>query len=321
MIQTWLDKLRRYLPQPPVTTLHSLLIDEAEMQLLRAEASQQFGSLIRFERSVAHQRLGDRLSRFRGQGFEFEENRRYQPGDEHRLINWRQFARRGELFTKVFIEERRPEVTLLVDRRATMRFGTRTRLKAALAAQLAVYTLLQANHQVIPVGGVVLDEETRWFFPALGEVGLAPLMETIIAPCPPQPFEREQESLQQVLSQLDMRLGEGSFILLLSDFWDLEPELAAPVLHRLGEKHTVQAIQIHDQVEKILPPLDPLLIEDSGSGQTLVIDDHGRAYHSAIEQHQFALQDCFAQNGIAFHPCDTKCSWRDCLRHAIQGTA
>jgi len=322
----WLAQLRRSLPRlSPVATaaVEQPLIDDQQLQELRAQAAQSLPALIRFEHNVAQPRIGDRLSRFRGQGFEFEENRIYQPGDEQRLINWRLYARRGELYSKVFVEERRPEVVVLVDRRAAMRFGTRVRLKAALAAQLAIITLFQARQRMIAAGGVVLEDSAHWFSPEQGQVGLDALIEAIRAPCPPQLFDRQQESLQGVLAQLDLRLRAGCFILLLSDFADLDVDTSAPILRRLGEKHTVQAIRIQDAVESRLPPIQPLLIDNPGSDPMLVdgreANRDGR-YHAAVEQQWHALQTCFTQSRIAVYSCEAASEWRDCLQQAAWGT-
>ncbi|MFP3874203.1 MAG: DUF58 domain-containing protein [Thiohalophilus sp.] len=305
------------------TTVDQPLIDEQQLQELRARAA-SLPALIRFEHHVAQPRIGDRLSRFRGQGFEFEENRIYQPGDEQRLINWRLYARRGELYSKVFVEERRPEVAVVVDRRATMRFGTRVRLKATLAAQLAVITLLQARQRMIAAGGVVLEDSARWFSPAQGSTGFDALLAAIRAPCPPQSFDREQESLAEVLAQLALRLNDGCFILLLSDFADLDAERSAPILRRLGEKHTVQAIRIQDAVESALPPIQPLLIDNPGA-DPMVVDGReanrdGR-YREAVEQQWQAVQACFTGSRIAAHACDAADEWRDCLQQAARETA
>lgn len=318
MNHNWLDRLRHYLPQISSPGRYPPLLDMAERQALQAFASQPGNTLIQFDRSVTQQQLGDRLSRFRGQGFEFEENRRYQQGDEQRLINWRLFARRGELFTKTFVEERRPEVHVLIDRRASMRFGTHIRLKATLAAQLATVTLLQAHHQFVPCGGVVLDDEAQWFTPALGHHAISPLLEAIAAPCPPQPFEQEQESLQQVLFELGMRLTEGSFILLLSDFADLDTRTVTPALQRLTERHTVQAIQIRDIVETELPDIRPLLIEDNNSDQALVINDDND-YRSMIAKRQTQFLECFTQSRINLFSCYAHVDWQQCLQRAVYG--
>ncbi|TDY02820.1 DUF58 domain-containing protein [Thiohalophilus thiocyanatoxydans] len=323
----WLTQLRRYLPPlSPVTTAASdqPLLAAGDLQPLRARASQPHPSLIRFEHNVAQPRIGDRLSRFRGRGFEFEENRVYQPGDEQRLINWRLYARRGELYSKVFVEERRPEVFVLVDRRAAMRFGTRVRLKATLAAQLAAITLFQARHRMIAAGGVVLEDRARWFSPAQGAAGLDALLEAISAPCPPQSFDREQESLPEVLAQLAMRLDDGCFILLLSDFADLDVDHNTAILQRLGEKHTVQAIRIHDAVEARLPPIQPLLIDDPGF-EPLVVDgreaNHDGRYDAAVARQQQLLDDCFSQCRIAAYHCEASVDWGDCLQQAARGSA
>ena len=47
--------------------------------------------------------LGETRSRFRGRGMEFEEVRRYQPGDDIRTIDWRVSARTGKTLSLIHI--------------------------------------------------------------------------------------------------------------------------------------------------------------------------------------------------------------------------
>src|SRR5699024_3194729 len=87
----------------------------------------------------------------RGRGMDYLESRAYQPGDDVRHLDWRLTARSGRLHTKVFQEEGEQRVMLLLDSRASMRFGTRERFKSVQAARamaLAAWHVAQAGGQV-----------------------------------------------------------------------------------------------------------------------------------------------------------------------------
>jgi len=77
---------------------------------------------------------GGSVSRRLGRGLDFAEVREYQPGDDVRMIDWKVTARSGTAHTKLFVEERERPVLLVVDFRASMRFGTQgmysTKLKS-----------------------------------------------------------------------------------------------------------------------------------------------------------------------------------------------
>src|SRR5262249_32196007 len=80
---------------------------------------------------------GRHASRLRGRGLNFEEIRRYQPGDDIRQIDWKVTVRTRKTHSRVFTEERERTVLLLVDQRRTMFFGSVKNMKSVTAAEAA----------------------------------------------------------------------------------------------------------------------------------------------------------------------------------------
>ena len=107
----------------------------------------------------ARKLAGDRFSRQRGRGVDFDEVRLYQPGDDVRNIDWNVTARKNEPHTKVFTEEREKPTLVVVDQSATMFFGTKLRLKSVVAAEIAARLawVTLAHHD--RVGGIVFGLE------------------------------------------------------------------------------------------------------------------------------------------------------------------
>lgn len=59
--------------------------------------------------------VGDTRSAQKGVGFEFDQLREYQQGDDVRCIDWRASARMNKLLIKQYIEERRRTILVAVD--------------------------------------------------------------------------------------------------------------------------------------------------------------------------------------------------------------
>ena len=70
-----------------------------------------------------------------GASLDFQDHRHYLPGDDPRHINWQAFARTGHYTMKVFREEVRPMVDLVLDASASMHWpAAKARTAAALLA-------------------------------------------------------------------------------------------------------------------------------------------------------------------------------------------
>ena len=63
---------------------------------------------------------GERVSRQQGRGLNFDSLRRYQPGDDVRLIDWQATARLRSPWIRMYNEERERPVFLIVDQRLDM---------------------------------------------------------------------------------------------------------------------------------------------------------------------------------------------------------
>ncbi len=108
----------------------------------------RFGAVL--DRQAAALRQGDQESPRVGEGLTFSDYRRYTPGDDTRLIDWKLFARTEEYFIKEFEEERSLTVHLLVDASGSMDYGEAATQKFEYAAKLALgfgYLTAENNDQ------------------------------------------------------------------------------------------------------------------------------------------------------------------------------
>lgn len=269
---------------------------------------------------TAHQLMGDNRSTYRGYGLDYEESRPYQPGDEPRYINWPLAARTGELYMKVFREERGPGVFIVVDRRTSMRFGTRTRLKVTQAARVASCIAIGAEIDHATVGGVVLNaapQGQQWIKQARGEPAAQTLIHAACSACPPAtlPAETQHDPAQhgevdfgQLLDMLDAILIPGTRLYLISDFIDLQPEHRARLM-QLSTQHQVHAIHIIDPAEQHLPRVGMARIQAITGSQTQTIDTDAtsitEAYQNAADKHFAERKQLFNALNIAYTPIST----------------
>jgi uncharacterized protein (DUF58 family) len=250
------------------------LVSEATQRDLRQLAKRPVPGSLDISQEVHQRMLGEGLSPFAKSGFEFAETRLYQAGDNVRFINWRRYASSGELYINTFHEERRPQCWLVMDRRASMRFATRVRLKAAQAAVYTLYYLFKAQHGKLDIGGVVLDGKTSWYEARSSSASLQPLINNIIAPCPPAE-DRPDRQLAQALRLLNTRLSPGCIIIVASDFHDLERD-DFNTLSALADKHTLAAAHIVDPIESRLPNRGNFSVLDASKKSVITLDCNDR---------------------------------------------
>src|SRR5579872_5852342 len=90
---------------------------------------------IQSTRTLLGQSSGPRRSPRRGSSVEFADFREYTPGDDLRRVDWKAYGRLDRLYVRLYQAEEISTVTLLIDRSASMSFGSPS--KADFAAKVA----------------------------------------------------------------------------------------------------------------------------------------------------------------------------------------
>jgi uncharacterized protein (DUF58 family) len=96
----------------------------------------RFEAALDRETSALHQ--GEQQSPRVGEGLTFSDYRRYSPGDDTRLIDWKLFARTEEYYIKQFEEERSLTVHVLLDTSASMDYGAGATHKFEYGAKIGL---------------------------------------------------------------------------------------------------------------------------------------------------------------------------------------
>ena len=289
--------------------LHAPLLSDAELAEL-IQRVQAMNLTHDQSRDVHYRHSGDDRSVYLGRGLDFEEVRPYQRGDEVRDMDWRTTARTGKPYLKIYREEHQPALHIVVDRGASMRFGTRTQLKTTLAARLAAIFAFSAMSSNTCIGGTVWQPGGFTLPCRNGEEGATRLVRAAIEPCPPleENSLQDAQNFSSMLRQLDTLLPRGSRLVLISDFGQLQ-EQDLPVLLRLASHHELIALQVLDAAEEKLPNVGLMRFHDVASGKLRWLDTGSHLVQEAFQSEAATLHDkqrhLFEQVGVRLHRCAT----------------
>lgn len=127
-------------------------------------------------RVSAGQAKGERRSRRRGAGVEFQDYRPYVMGDDFRYVDWNVYSRLDRLFLKLFVEEEDLCLHLLVDSSASMGFGTPPKLDYALRVAAALGYIALSNLERVALG-LFAGEMQAMLRPRRGRGQILPLLD------------------------------------------------------------------------------------------------------------------------------------------------
>ncbi|MEX0499644.1 Uncharacterized conserved protein (some members contain a von Willebrand factor type A (vWA) domain) [Raoultella terrigena] len=201
---------------------------------------------------------GERVSRQRGRGLNFDSLRRYQPGDDVRMIDWQATARLRSPWIRLYNEERERPVFLLVDQRLDMYFATRGQTKSVAAAKAAALLAWRCHHDGDRVGSLIFNDTTlalqKCRSPRSGLPAILDDLQRYNRLLPAQyPAEPDGSlSLAHILQRAAHAVPHGAWVAIVSDFHDLDARAQALLAH-LRRRCEISAFIIFDDLHLRLP--------------------------------------------------------------------
>ncbi len=219
---------------------------------------------------------GNHASRLRGRGLNFDELRRYQPGDDLRHLDWRASLRTGKPVVRTFTEERDRPALIVVDQRMSMFFGSVRSFKSAMAAELGALAAWMVFNAGDRVGGLVFnDQRVDSVAPLRSRKRVEALCSHIAqqnaALTASNPDHEGDGQLDKVLQQCLAVAGHDHLICLVSDFAGAGPR-TLQLMQQLSAHNDVIALQVYDPLALNVPSRGQLRVTQGQLQVELAVD-------------------------------------------------
>ncbi|MDM8528462.1 DUF58 domain-containing protein [Anaerolineales bacterium HSG24] len=223
---------------------------------------------------------------FKGQGLEFEEVRPYQFGDEVRTIDWNVTARMGYPYIKRFVETRELTVMLVVDASRSSDFGSVSRFKRDLAAELAAVLSFAATTNNDKVGLLFFTDQVEMVIPPRkGRRHVLRLIRELLTFKP----IGYGTNLKLALDRINQILKRRSIVFLVSDFL-AEPDSYRRTMFVTNRRHDVIALDLNDPLETEIGNVGVLTLEDAETGDLIWVDTNSQAWQDEFRQRNQAFE-------------------------------
>ena len=229
-------------------------------------------------KSLSHQIFaGEYHSAFKGRGMAFSEVREYQFGDDVRNMDWNVTARLRSPYVKVFEEERELTVVLLVDVSSSGIFGTTSKTKRELLAEIAAVLSFSASANNDKVGALFFSSKVEKFIPP--KKGRSHLLRIIRELLEFRP-QTQGTDISEALRFLTNAIKRKCTAFLLSDLMDVDQQSRPNYEEALKiavNRHDLSVINIYDPREREIPDVGLVRVRDAETGEQLWVDTSSKA--------------------------------------------
>lgn len=236
--------------------------------------------------------VGSSRSAIKGLGFEFDQIREYQVGDDVRTIDWNASARMNTMLVKQYIEERSRTIIVVVDVSRSMLFGKDAEGKYERVAWIACILSLVATYGSDRVGCLLYADDVELYIPpGSGQTHVHRIMQTLFEYTPHKKTTTISVALKHLLGPQHKR----SMVFLISDFIDdsLEQYLA-----QAAKRHDIIAIRCLDTYECVLPSFGLFSVADQEDGSAGMLDLYTQDTNALLAQRLAEQNALFKRCGI-----------------------
>ncbi len=236
-------------------------------------------------KSLSHQIFaGEYHSAFKGRGMAFSEVREYQFGDDVRNMDWNVTARLRAPYVKVFEEEREMTVVLLVDVSSSGIFGSLSKSKRELVAEIAAVLSFSASINNDKVGALFFSSKVEKFIPPKkGRSHLLRILRELLE------FEPQEKgtNVSEALRFLTNAIKKKCTAFLLSDLLDVDAQSKPNYEEALKiavNRHDISVINIYDPRDRNIPDVGLIRVRDAETGAEAWVDTSSRAVRNYYNQ-------------------------------------
>lgn len=220
-------------------------------------------------RAVRQHRTGDYRSPLRGRGFEFDQHKKYQHGDDYRQIDWNVTARMQHPYVKREFEEKELSALAVVDLSRSMDFTTASATKREVLMEIAAILTFSAAADNMGVGLLAFTDKIEAYLPPKKGIKQAWRLLEALWLLKPSGYRTRFEPALELISA---RLKRTSLIFCISDFISVENVLESPYLKTVVHKHDFVPIIVEDQWEEEMPEASGYLrLRDVEQDEELVL--------------------------------------------------
>ena len=237
--------------------------------------------------------IGDDVSAHRGYGVEFHQIREYQFGDDVRFIDWKSSSRLNKMFMKECLEDRNRCVILALDISGSSFYGSSME-RFEKIKEIATMLAFAAHHAKDSVGLLLFSEEVELVVEAKSiQSHVHFLLQKLYEYTPT--FNRGT-NIAAVLDYVSLRWHKDAIIFVISDFIDDSFEKS---LRSVAARADLVAVRCYDPVERELPPVGYLMVQDVESGESLYIESGKNSSVAQLLHERVISQDkIFARIGV-----------------------
>lgn len=222
-----------------------------------------FQQLKRYQLLAVSNRLnetGSRRLRKLGNSMEFEQIKEYVHGDDHRNVNWKATARRGDIMVNTFTDEKSQHIYCLIDKGRNMKmpFEGMTLLDYAINASLVLANVALLKHD--KAGLITFASKPETFLPA-DKKGMQ--MELILENLYRQQTHFFEPDFEALYAQVRARIKNRSLLVLFTNFESIHGfQRQLPYLKQMAKHHLLLVIFFENTELKVLREQPASTLED-----------------------------------------------------------
>ena len=251
---------------------------------------------IHTKRILSGSLVGDYSTAIKGSGFEFDQIRDYQHGDDVRFIDWKSSSRMNKLLVKQYLEERNRTICLVLDASSSGFFGSGEQFKYEFISEIAGTLALVSEYGKDLTSLIIFSEDVDVYIPpGKGNKHVKKIMESIFSFDNKQNKKTNLDAPFKFLAKMNRR---DTITFFISDFIADIPE---KLLKIVSKKYDCIAIRCLDKNEIEFPEIGLIDIVDPETSEKLVLSTNSRGgllLNELLNRRIVEQNNVFKKNGV-----------------------